>query len=238
MRDESGGAPGDSKGGVAAETESQSGSESESEEEAAFVGNGMQIHSTRQDRMSAPVVKLSFKLIETYNHINEVYYAKQKEKKKWDDKNSDYIVKSGDLIGNGRYRLKKVIGSGSFGQVVSAVDTNLPGLCDACALPEDTKGPLPGMPSYPHHPTGRCEVAIKIIKNKPAFHKQARMEVELLEELNQLEGVEGFMRWDSSDDDDDESHSNQGSGQQATPSPSGRSRLRRRATAPSSSTVA
>eukprot|EP01043_Picozoa_sp_COSAG02_P051738 COSAG02_NODE_5484_length_4288_cov_15.095727_2_plen_597_part_00 len=189
MRDESdtGGAGGDSNGGTGTETESQSGSESESEEEGALADNGAQIHSARQDRMTAPVVKLSVKLIETYNHINEVYYSQQKEKKKWDDKNSDYIVKSGDLIGNGRYRLKKVIGSGSFGQVVSAIDTKLPGLCDACALPEDTKGPLPGLPSYPHHPTGRCEVAIKIIKNKPAFHRQAKVEIELLALLNSLQ---------------------------------------------------
>eukprot|EP01044_Picomonas_judraskeda_P007950 COSAG03_NODE_882_length_5497_cov_99.987959_1_plen_533_part_00 len=185
MRDESDsvGARGDSNGGAGTETESQSGSESESDEEGALA----QVHTARQDRMTAPMVKLSFKLIETYNHINEVYYAKQKEKKKWDDKNSDYIVRPGDLIGNGRYRLKKVIGSGSFGQVVSAIDTRLAGLCDACALPEDTKGPLPGMPSYPHHPTGQCEVAIKIIKNKPAFHRQAKVEIELLTLLNSLQ---------------------------------------------------
>eukprot|EP01043_Picozoa_sp_COSAG02_P058905 COSAG02_NODE_7412_length_3027_cov_10.277664_4_plen_472_part_00 len=188
MQDESdSGGAGDTNGGTGTETESQSGSESDSEEEAALAGNSAQIHTARQDRMTAPVVKLSFKLIETYNHINEVYYSKQKEKKKFDDKNSDYIVKSGDLIGNGRYRLKKVIGSGSFGQVVSAIDTKLPGLCDACALPEDTKGPLPGMSSYPHHPTGRCEVAIKIIKNKPAFHRQAKVEIELLALLNSLQ---------------------------------------------------
>ena len=29
--------------------------------------------------MQAPVVKLSLKLIDTYNHINQVYYQKQKE---------------------------------------------------------------------------------------------------------------------------------------------------------------
>lgn len=116
----------------------------------------------REDRMQAPVVKLSLKLIDTYNHINQVYYQKQKEKTKkneWDDKNCDYIIRDGDMVDNGRYRLIKVIGSGSFGQVVKAIDTH----------------------------ANNTEVAIKVIKNKPAFHRQAKMEVELLQYLNGLD---------------------------------------------------
>ena len=119
----------------------------------------------RADRMQAPVVKLSIKLIDTYNHINQVYYQKQKEKEKrneWDDKNCDYIIVEGDMVDNGRYRLIKVIGSGSFGQVVKAIDTQ----------------------------QGNVEVAIKVIKSIPAFHQQAKMEVELLEYLNGLGNVE------------------------------------------------
>jgi dual specificity tyrosine-phosphorylation-regulated kinase 1 len=113
----------------------------------------------RVDRTQAPVVKLSIKLIDTYNHINQVYYKKQKEKKnEWDKPNCDYIIRDGDLICNERYRLHKVIGSGSFGQVVKATDLQT-----------------------------KDEVAIKIIKNKPAFHKQAKMEVELLVELNRID---------------------------------------------------
>jgi hypothetical protein len=118
----------------------------------------------REDRMQAPVVKLSLKLIDTYNHINQVYYQKQKEKEKqnqWDDKNCDYIIRDGDMVDNGRYRLIKVIGSGSFGQVVKAIDTQ----------------------------AGNVEVAIKVIKNKPAFHRQAKMEVELLQYLNGLDSA-------------------------------------------------
>jgi len=199
MRDESDSSvprrsPGDSDstssgaGGAGTETESQSEEESDADEE----DDGVKISTGREDRMAAPVVKLSYKLIETYNHINEVYYTKQKEKKKWDDKNSDYIIKAGDVVGNGRYRLKKVIGSGSFGQVVSAIDTHAPGLCDACALPGDAKGLVAGISDYPQHPTGRCEVAIKIIKNKPAFHRQAKIEIELLTLLNGLQSNSRF----------------------------------------------
>ena len=115
----------------------------------------------RADRMQAPVVKLSIKLIDTYNHINQVYYQKQKEKgiKEWDDKNYNYIIAEGDTVDNGRYRLIKVIGAGSFGQVVKAIDTQ----------------------------QGNVEVAIKVIKSIPAFHQQAKMEVELLEYLNTLD---------------------------------------------------
>jgi dual specificity tyrosine-phosphorylation-regulated kinase 1 len=63
------------------------------------------------------------------------------------------------MVDNGRYRLIKVIGSGSFGQVVKAIDTH----------------------------ANNTEVAIKVIKNKPAFHRQAKMEVELLQYLNGLD---------------------------------------------------
>ena len=75
--------------------------------------NGIGAEVGREDRMQAPVVKLSLKLIDTYNHINQVYYQKQKEKAKkneWDDKNCDYIIREGDMV-SGRYRLIKVIGS-------------------------------------------------------------------------------------------------------------------------------
>ena len=108
-------------GGAGTETESQTSEEHSDDEESDqdASGGGPRIGTGREDRTQAPVVKLSKGLIDTYNRINEVYYAKQKEKKKWDDKNSDYIIKDGDMVHDGRYRLKKVIGSGSFGQVVS-----------------------------------------------------------------------------------------------------------------------
>jgi len=74
----------------------------------------------------------------------------------WDDDNFDYIIRSGELFYNDRYRIKERIGKGSFGQVVRAVD-----------LDRDT------------------EVAIKIIKSKKPFLMQAKTEIELLNHLNQ-----------------------------------------------------
>ena len=171
---------GASGGGAGTETESQSESEEHVEGSDQDPPNPT-ISTGRADRTQAPVVKLSKGLIDTYNRINEVYYAKQKEKKKWDDTNSDYIIKEGDMVHNGQYRLKKVIGSGSFGQVVSAIDTKAPGCCDLCTLPGEPRGP-----GYPEHTVGRCEVAIKIIKNKPAFHRQAKIEIELLLLINRV----------------------------------------------------
>jgi len=77
----------------------------------------------------------------------------------WDDENYDYIIRPGDMVDNGRYRLIEVIGRGSFGQVVKATDTHM----------------------------NNVGVAIKMIKNKPVFHRFAKMEVELLQYLNDLD---------------------------------------------------
>ena len=114
--------------------------------------------------MEAPVRKLSVNLIKTYKHINEVYYRKKQERKQaakqgvynsgHDDSNYDYIIKDDELLQN-RYIVMEKIGKGSFGQVVRAHDT-----------------------------LDNCNVAIKIIKSKKPFQRQAKTEIELLKYLN------------------------------------------------------
>ncbi|KAF7647727.1 hypothetical protein LDENG_00167800 [Lucifuga dentata] len=126
-----------------------------------------------RDPSSSPVRKLSVDLIKTYKHINEVYYAKKKQRHQqlqeqgfshrkdrklyndgYDDENYDYIVRNGEKWMD-RYEIDSLIGKGSFGQVVKAYD--------------------------------RAEdewVAIKIIKNKKAFFNQAQIEIRLLELMN------------------------------------------------------
>lgn len=73
------------------------------------------------------------------------------------DENFDYIVRTGETFNN-RYMLEKVIGRGSFGQVVRAYDTR-----------EDT------------------HVAIKIIKNNSLYVEQALSEVRMTSYLNRID---------------------------------------------------
>lgn len=72
----------------------------------------------------------------------------------YDDKNCDYIIRVGEIWDN-RYEVLKVLGRGSFGQVVEAYD----------AIHKEN-------------------VAIKIIKNKRAFYHQALLEIRILQFLN------------------------------------------------------
>ncbi|KAL7569437.1 hypothetical protein ACA910_009622 [Epithemia clementina (nom. ined.)] len=117
-----------------------------------------------------PLIKMSVSLIDTYKHINTVYYEERDARRKsrdpankkggtgannngWDDENYDYIITTNEVIFN-RYKIKERIGKGSFGQVVRAEDLD----------------------------TNR-EVAIKIIKSKKPFLMQAKTEIELLTHL-------------------------------------------------------
>ncbi|KAI8927290.1 kinase-like domain-containing protein [Entophlyctis helioformis] len=72
----------------------------------------------------------------------------------YDDENDDYIVRDGE-VWNGRFEVLKLLGSGSFGQVVHAYD-------------RETKE----------------DVAIKIIKNRRSFSNQAQIEIRLLKLIN------------------------------------------------------
>lgn len=133
-----------------------------------------------------PLIKLSVSLIDTYKHINTIYYeeretrraarAKEKANKKSSStaegsdggaagsgtNNNGWDDENYDYIVNpgelfyGRYKMKERIGKGSFGQVVRAEDTQ----------------------------EGR-DVAIKIIKSKKPFLMQAKTEIELLTHLKE-----------------------------------------------------
>lgn len=124
---------------------------------------------TFRDASKAPLRKLSVNLIQTYKNINQVYYAAKRARKEatkhndgYDDENRDYIVLPGE-VWFGRYEIKGLLGKGSFGQVVEAYDRD----------------------------QGR-KVAIKIIKNKTAFRNQARIEIRLLEEMNEADRDDMF----------------------------------------------
>lgn len=80
----------------------------------------------------------------------------------YDDANHDYIVKSGELWQD-RYKVKSLIGKGSFGQVVPAWDTEKEEL-----------------------------VAIKIIKNREAFFRQAQTEISLLKHIKKSDVNDKF----------------------------------------------
>lgn len=116
--------------------------------------------------------KLSVKLLATYQHINEVYYQKKRRQQEqlsslgkkthsgqnpWDDEHGDYRLHVGDVI-NGRYEIRNAtpLGKGSFGVVVKAYDK-----------------------------VDRVEYALKIIKNKKAFHDQAQTEKQLLQKFKE-----------------------------------------------------
>jgi len=114
-----------------------------------------------------PVYKLSIKLIDTYKHINKVYYEARSKKNQevagaarggvyndgYDDQHYDYIIHGEDLFAD-RYLIRHRIGKGSFGQVVCAYDQ-----------------------------VTMKEVAIKIIKSRRPFMLQAQTEITLLKEI-------------------------------------------------------
>jgi serine/threonine protein kinase len=76
----------------------------------------------------------------------------------YDNEDGDYILCVNDVLGNDerhRYRILDMLGSGTFGQVVKCQNLKTNDF-----------------------------VAVKVVKNKPAYHNQSLMEVAILELLN------------------------------------------------------
>jgi len=121
------------------------------------------------------ILKLTTHLMSTYNAINEKYYAAKRLRQQQereaaeksaklrqqreaggifndghDDKDYNYIIQPHELLA-GRYVVDHSIGKGSFGRVVKAFDT-----------------------------IGNRYVAVKIVKSKSAFYKQAQVELKIL----------------------------------------------------------
>eukprot|EP00040_Diaphanoeca_grandis_P012741 m.64499 g.64499 ORF g.64499 m.64499 type:complete len:506 (+) comp23439_c0_seq1:822-2339(+) len=122
-----------------------------------------------RDNSKAPLRKLTVNLINTYKHINEVYYTAKRARRQdnntnngYDDARNDYIIRPGEVWFD-RYEIKGMLGKGSFGQVAEAYDR-----------------------------AEQTLVAIKIIKNKSAFRNQARIEVNLLEQMNKVDARDCF----------------------------------------------
>lgn len=73
----------------------------------------------------------------------------------FDDERSDYLLATGDQL-DYRYEVLELLGKGSFGQVVSCIDHKL-----------------------------KSKLAVKVIRNKTRFHKQALIEAKILDVLKQ-----------------------------------------------------
>jgi len=97
-----------------------------------------------------------------YNLRSELNPRRPIHNEGYDDENHDYVIRPREIFCN-RYEIDSLIGKGSFGQVVRA---------------------------YDH--VAHCPVAIKIIKNKKAFHDQAHIEVKLLKLIRQYQNDENF----------------------------------------------
>ena len=75
----------------------------------------------------------------------------------WDDKDGHYIIKLGDSL-LPRYKILKVIGEGTFGKVTQCWDR-----------------------------TEKKYVAIKIIKSIPKYREAAKVEIEILKDIERCD---------------------------------------------------
>ncbi|KAH3759984.1 protein serine/threonine kinase [Pelomyxa schiedti] len=104
-----------------------------------------------------------------------------------DNKNSDLILRTTDIIGsavetgeparcclqkNSSYTITSMLGQGTFGQVIKC-------RVNPSSSPPSTSGPPNASAPYPGQ-----YVAIKVLKNKPAYFRQGMLEVGILALLN------------------------------------------------------
>lgn len=122
---------------------------------APFIGASITGNAIRPHEQG-PTRKLTTGLLKTYKLVNEKYYAAKKDRqaKQAGDKREADYHVT---VGDvlGHYKVIESMGKGSFGQVVSAEDVR------------DKK-----------------KVAVKVIKNREAFRRQAKTEIKLLDMLN------------------------------------------------------
>ena len=124
-------------------------------------------------RKNRPLICLSADLLQTYKLINEKFYTNKRKTKAsgddpakpkpvyndgFDDESGNYLVQIGEELAQ-RYIVREVLGKGSFGIVVKAYDQR-----------RDE------------------QVAVKIIRNRPQFFTQARVEIDIVSKLNEAGG--------------------------------------------------
>mmetsp|Transcript_46346 Transcript_46346/g.75643 ORF Transcript_46346/g.75643 Transcript_46346/m.75643 type:complete len:424 (-) Transcript_46346:809-2080(-) len=126
-----------------------------------------------RDPNQAPLRKLTVDLINSYNIINKVYYLSKKSNSAreehiqvyndgFDDESFDLKIIEGDVFVN-RFVIERLLGKGSFGQVVKAFDRHT-----------------------------EQYVAIKIIKSKKSFLVQSKSEVAILDQVNRFDPHDQF----------------------------------------------
>lgn len=93
-----------------------------------------------------------------------------------DDKEGHYIIKQDDII-NGRYRVVRLLGQGTFGKVVEATDMAHP-----LYAPNGARGHIRSSNDYPPN-AGR--VAIKIIRAVPKYRDASKIEIRVLKRLKE-----------------------------------------------------
>ncbi|CAG8571761.1 13206_t:CDS:2, partial [Ambispora leptoticha] len=128
----------------------------------------------------SPLKALTVKLSTTYHRVNPNFRYENAQNPRrvltkpskgvkndgYDNEDSDYILYVNDILGNEegqKYRILDILGQGTFGQVVKCLNLKTKEI-----------------------------VAVKVVKNKPAYFNQSMMEVAILQLLNQ--------QWDAQDE--------------------------------------